>query len=142
MAAIMSSGVRVAQEPQKIEDDVIGCACADHWLHMRSSWGPNPAHTTSPVKWTSKPENRQCNEKADNLRPKSGEMAGLCMKGLYESGDKKNALYFLYCTIYTHVVCKIYPEGWSSSTLWITVNEENKWVAFRKLKKNFLSMPK
>ena len=31
----------------------------------------------SPVKWTSKPESRQCNEKADNLRPKSGEMAGL-----------------------------------------------------------------
>ena len=46
MAAIMSSGARVAQEPQKIEDDVIGCACADHWLHMRSSWGPNPAATT------------------------------------------------------------------------------------------------
>ena len=42
----MSSGARVAQEPQKIEDDVIGCACADHWLHMRSSWGPNPAATT------------------------------------------------------------------------------------------------
>ena len=28
MAAIMSPGARVAQEPQNIEDDVIGCACA------------------------------------------------------------------------------------------------------------------
>ena len=41
MAAILSSGARVTQEPQKalltIEDDVIGCACADHWLGMRSS---------------------------------------------------------------------------------------------------------
>ena len=31
----------------------------------------------SPVKWTSKPESRQCNEKAGNLRPKSGDLAGL-----------------------------------------------------------------
>ena len=31
----------------------------------------------SPIKWTSKPESRQCNEKADNLRPKSGDLAGL-----------------------------------------------------------------
>ena len=34
------------KSPKNIEDDVIGCACAVHWLHMRSSWGPNPAHTT------------------------------------------------------------------------------------------------
>ena len=31
----------------------------------------------SPVKWTSKPESRQRNEKADNLRPESGDLAGL-----------------------------------------------------------------
>ena len=31
----------------------------------------------SPVKWTSKPESRQCNEKAGNLQPKSGDLAGL-----------------------------------------------------------------
>ena len=31
----------------------------------------------SPVKWTSKPESRQCNEKANNLHPKSGDLAGL-----------------------------------------------------------------
>ena len=29
------------------------------------------------VKWTSKLESRQCNEKASNLRPKSGDLAGL-----------------------------------------------------------------
>ena len=34
------------KSPKNIEDDVISCACAVHWLHMRSSWGHNPAHTT------------------------------------------------------------------------------------------------
>ena len=34
------------KSPKNIEDDVISCACAVHWLGMRSSWRPNPAHTT------------------------------------------------------------------------------------------------
>ena len=36
----------------------------------------------------SKPESRQCNEKADNLRPKSGDLAGL------KSFDKTTQLEF------------------------------------------------
>ena len=38
------------KSPKNIEDDVISCACAVHWLGMRSSWRPNPAHTTSRVR--------------------------------------------------------------------------------------------
>ena len=34
------------KSPKNIEDDVICCACAVHWLGMRSSWRPNPAATT------------------------------------------------------------------------------------------------
>ena len=37
------------KSPKNIEDDVISCACAVHWLGMRSSWRPNPAATTITV---------------------------------------------------------------------------------------------
>ena len=36
------------KSPKNIEDDVISCACAVHWLGMRSSWRPNLAATTAP----------------------------------------------------------------------------------------------
>ena len=35
------------KSPKNIEDDVISCACAVHWLHMRSSWRHNPDPTTN-----------------------------------------------------------------------------------------------
>ena len=48
MAAIMSSGARVApRAPKSIDDDVIGCACAVMGLKDDSSvWSYPPAHTT------------------------------------------------------------------------------------------------
>ena len=48
MAAIMSSGARVApRAPKSIDDDVIGCACAVMGLEDDSSvWSYPPAHTT------------------------------------------------------------------------------------------------
>ena len=51
MAAIMSSGARVApRAPKSIDDDVIGCACAVMGLEDDSSvWSYPPAHTTSIV---------------------------------------------------------------------------------------------
>ena len=50
MAAIMSSGARVApRAPKSIDDDVIGCACAVMGLEDDSSvWSYPPAHTTQP----------------------------------------------------------------------------------------------
>ena len=32
------------KSPKNIEDDVISCACAVHWLGMRSSWGLRMTH--------------------------------------------------------------------------------------------------